>query len=90
MHKPSSTRCALLALLLTALLSACAPSSPLLAKPVPAPLIPLLPEIARQPKPGPECSPSCSAALTIEREAWLQLLTLPESPARPASGAMTR
>lgn len=90
MLKSSLTRCALLALLLTVWLPGCAPSSPLLASPTPAPLIPPLPQIARQPALGPECSPSCSAALTTEREAWLQQLTPPESPARPASGPMTR
>lgn len=71
-------------------LASCGHDSPLLLHPPPAPVIPPLPAQARQPAPIPECSPTCSAALTSERASWLRMLTPPESPERPASGRMTR
>lgn len=59
---------------LVLLLAACAPKSPAYVS-VSPPAIPPLPSEARQ---GPApliCSPSCSAALTTERESWLKSLT---------------
>lgn len=90
MPKPNTLLIALLPLLL---LTACANDSPL--SPVPqVPLIvsrqmtlPALPESAQQPTPPPECLPSCSSALAIERESWLSLLTPPTPPGQAASAA---
>ena len=81
----------LTALLPTLLLAACASGSQL--SPVPqAPVlvskqiqIPALPESAQQPTPPPECLPTCSQALTQERERWLILLTAPTPPGQAAS-----
>ena len=39
--------------------------------------IPALPEQARQLPLQPECSPTCSAALTTEQQSWQKLLTKP-------------
>lgn len=39
-----------------------------------APAVPQLPAEARQAPPAANCLPSCSAALTSERESWRQLL----------------
>ena len=88
MPKPNMLLTALLPLLL---LAACASGSQL--SPVPqAPVlvskqiqIPALPESAQPPTPPPECLPTCSQALTQERERWLILLTAPTPPALPAS-----
>lgn len=54
------------------------------------PVVPPLPAQARQPAPLPWCLPTCSKALTAERESWRRQLTLPESPASPASGPTRR
>ena len=72
---------------LAALLGACAtPSTSLLAPSVVAPpKRPPLPPSARQPTMPPECAPSCSAALTSERESWRLLLTVPTQPGSGAS-----
>lgn len=51
---------------------------------------PPLPAIARQPSPPPECTPTCSAALSSELESWQSMLTPPAPPERPASGPTTR
>lgn len=69
------------------MLTGCASSSP----PAPQPLRPPpLPAIARQPLPPPECTPSCSTALSTELESWLSTPTRPPPPALPASAATTR
>ena len=88
MSKPNTLLTALLPLLL---LTACANDSQL--SPVPqAPVLvsrqltlPPLPASALQPPPPLECLPTCSQALTQERERWLILLTAPTPPALPAS-----
>ncbi|MDM0066782.1 hypothetical protein QTI68_09525 [Variovorax sp. J31P207] len=66
-----------LLLLLTLCLSACANSSKGSAPPsvvLPARIPPLSAQ-ARQPAIPSECSPTCSSALTVERESWLNTLT---------------
>lgn len=83
--QPTKPR-ALLALTLTVLLpllAGCATSSPPVASP--APLIPPLPAQARQTQP-----PTFSASASSDIEAWLQQLTPPSSPARPASAPTSR
>lgn len=78
----------LILLLLVLCTSACSPlpSAPANAQAVTPPL----PAPARQPAPPPWCLPTCSAGLTRERENWLPTLTLPESPASPASAPTSR
>lgn len=68
----------LLLLALPVLLSACAHDSPL-SRPVPGPLIPQLPQQARQTE---SAKHSASASSNIDR--WLPAPTEPSSPARPA------
>lgn len=85
--KPRPT--ALLPIALAALATACSSASPL-SRPVAGPQIPPLPASARQPAAASICSPTCSDALTRERESWQQLLTPPAPPARPASGPTNR
>lgn len=70
------------------LASGCAHNSPHL--PETAPDIPVLPQEARQPKPPPECSPSCSEGLTRLRSEWLDMLMKLGSPEPPASAPTTR
>jgi len=77
----------LLALLIGAL-SACS-STPTFV-PTPAPLIPPLPQEARQPATPSLCLPTCSAALTQEQQNWRGLLTSGVLPGLPASGPTTR
>ena len=48
-----------------------------------APAVPQLPAKARQAPPAASCLPSCSAALTSERESWRQLLIRQESEDEP-------
>lgn len=74
--------------MLALLLTGCA-SPPNLQRPVPGPLIPPLPAIARQPAQPPECSPNCSDALSRELQSWPITLTRPAPPARPASAPTT-
>lgn len=74
----------LMPLLLLVLLSACAQDSPL-RKPPPAPLIPPLPQQARQIE-----SPTHSANASANISQWLQAPIAPSSPASPASGPLTR
>ena len=78
--------------LLPALLLAACASAPLPLPPVviAPPGIPPLPLEARQPPAPGWCSPTCSAGLTRLRETWLQRLTLPASPAPPASEPTTK
>ncbi len=79
-------RCARTLLLLTLLLSGCAASLPPLPPVVvKEAAIPPLAREARQPEIPSECLPTCSAALTVERESWLNTLTLPEPLAAPVS-----
>lgn len=65
------------------MLQACGFTKPLVLPPAPveAARIPPLPATARQPELPTFCSPSCSSALTAERESWLRSLT----PAGPAA-----
>ncbi len=88
--KRRSLRCAQTPLLLSLLLSGCAASLPPLPPVVvkEAAIPPLAPE-ARQPATPSECLPTCSAALTVERESWLNTLTAPELQAKPASAPTT-
>lgn len=76
--------------LLGMLLSGCACELPSFSQPVEPARIPSLPAQARQPQTLTNCSPSCSAALTTEREAWLRILTPPGRQGRPASEATMR
>lgn len=83
---PTSPR-ALLALTLTApllLLAGCATESAL-CKPTPDAVIPPLPIQARQ-----NASPTFSANASSDIESWLQQLTPPSLPAKPASSPTTR
>ncbi len=88
-----STRRALTLAMLLPLLTACAgqqanlSSGSLTVKPAAVPALP--PQARQQPVP-PECSPTCSSALTKERGAWQQLLTNSELGALPASAPTAR
>ena len=78
-------------MLLAALATACSSVSPPLSpQPVPPPRIPALSPLSRQPAIPSECLPTCSAALTSERESWLNTPTPPALPGQGASGTMTR
>ncbi len=71
---------------LALLLPACATQQPTTRHvTVPPPAIPPLPPEARQPPAPAWCYPTCSAALTAERESWLKRLTDPAPPGSPAS-----
>lgn len=74
------------------MLQACGFTKPLVLPPAPveAARIPPLPETARQPELPTFCSPSCSSALTAERESWLLLLKQAEQKGSTASSATTR
>jgi len=72
------------------LLAGCAATSPTTSPPtVPPPRLAPLPDSARQTPQPSICSPSCSAALTSERERWRALLTTPATEAAPASAPTT-
>ena len=80
-------------LVLTVLLTACAISSPPSCpppEPVPPPRIPALPVEARQPEAISICSPSCTDALTLDRENSRKRLMYPGPPGSPANGSTTR
>lgn len=83
------TQRALMLLLPTLLLMGCAHESPNLSQPPEHPAIPPLPAQARQPAIPSMCLPTCSRALTAERETWQHMLTLPASPEQPASAPTT-
>ena len=86
-----STRLAATLLVLGPLLTACG-APPRTQQPlvIQGPPIPALPPEARQP-PAPDwCLPTCSAALTTERESWRRRLTRREQPASPASAPTTQ
>lgn len=85
---PARLRSAML-LLLALLLSACA-SKPLISLPAACPVIPPLPQAARQPMTAPVCLPTCSAALQSALTNWQARLTAPASPASSASGPTIR
>ena len=89
MHNFKLTAIALMLIALAYWLAGCASNSPPSGR-VPPATIPPLPPQARQPAIPSECLPTCLSALTRERESWLNTLTAPESPAKPASAAMTR
>lgn len=57
---------------------------------VPPPSLAPLPESARQTAPPSICSPSCSAALTSERESWRSLLTTIDAEAASAKPDTTQ
>lgn len=89
--KSRSLRLALMLLPPIALAAACSSVSPPLPPAVVRPaLIPPLPVQARQPALPEFCSPTCSAALTRERDSLLPSATPAAPPARPASAATTR
>lgn len=68
------------------LLAGCAATSPTTSPPtVPPPRLAPLPDSARQTLAPLICLPSCSAALTNERENWRALLTMPGPGVVPAS-----
>ena len=78
-------------LALLALLTAC--GQPPLQQPGPAvepAKVPRLPKEARQPPTPAWCLPTCSSALTAERENWQRSLTNAVQPAQPASAPTTR
>lgn len=52
--------------------------------------IPPLPAPARQPQAQAMCLPSCSAAVSVTFDAWLQPPTSAAPPGRPASGPTMR
>lgn len=85
---PTLTVRSAMPLLLALLLGACA-SQPLPTRQAPPALIPPLLDIARQPKPPPECSPSCSDALLKELQSWPITLIEPARPAKPAKPLTT-
>lgn len=66
------------------LLTGCASELPSWSPPVTAPAIPPLPQLARQPPIPSACLPTCSAALTVERESWLSTPIPPALPDRRA------
>lgn len=72
----------MLALLLTGCVSELPNLSPQVA---PTAAIPRLPAVARQPKTPSECLPTCSAALTVERESWLSTPIPPGLPGKRAN-----
>ena len=76
----------LIVMLLLLLLAGCA-SAPL-QLPAPAPLIPPLPQEARQPDPPPICQPTCSAGLARLLDSLLQPPTPPASQGSPAKPAI--
>lgn len=79
----------LMPLLLLMSLTACsAPPANWPAAPVANAQLPPLPPAARQPSLPPFCSPTCSAALTVERVNWQHWLTEPSPQASPASAPM--
>ncbi|CAA2107604.1 hypothetical protein VVAX_04316 [Variovorax paradoxus] len=73
------------------LLASCSSNSPPIAPPSvqPAQRPPLPPE-GRQPPTPSICLPTCSAALTLERERWRESLMNAGPPAPSASGTPTR
>lgn len=73
---------------LALLLAGCASALP--SSPSVEPAIPPLPAEARQPAIPSKCLPTCSSALTVERESWLNMLTQPGSQDKHASGPTTR
>ena len=90
--KPRSMLRAATLTTLALLASACAQTSPptLTASAAPAPpaLAALNPQARQGIKPR-YCWPSCSSALTAERENWRKQLTTPASAAPPASASTT-
>lgn len=71
-------------------LAGCVTQPPALPpEPVRSVQIPPLPTWARQPVTPSECLPTCSDALTRERENWQTLLTGDTLPAAPASASTT-
>ena len=89
-HRNGSMRRGLMLAALALLLTACAASSPPISPaPVQAAQMPALPPQARQPQVPSICSPTCSSALTAERESWQRSLTPPTPPEQPANGLTT-
>ncbi|UZV40214.1 hypothetical protein Acica_09 [Acidovorax phage Acica] len=87
---PNSRALALMLALPSLLATGCAATSPPTSSPtVKPPKIEPLPEAARQTAAPSICSPTCSAALTTERENWRQLLTTPVPAAGDASASTT-
>ena len=91
MHKPPLLLLLLAALALMWLATGCSASlpntSPSTVKP---PRLAPLPARARQTPPPSICLPTCTDALTSERENSRQLLTKPEPVAPPASAPTTK
>lgn len=85
LRRRKRTRRAPMLALLMLLLAGCASELPTWSPPVEPAAIPPLPAEARQPSIPSECLPTCSKGLTGERESWLNMLTPPESPGKPAS-----
>ena len=75
--------------LLWSLAGCTTPPAPLPPEPVRSVQIPPLPTWARQPATQSVCSPTCSDALTKERESWRQSLMKAGSVGSPASAPTT-
>lgn len=86
MFDPPPWRATLLPLVIW--LAGCSAQPPRLP-PAVQPAVPPLPAVARQPKPPPVCSPTCSEGLRIELQSWPIWQTEPAQPARPAKRPTT-
>lgn len=86
---PSLLTVIVLALLSTACATSSPPSSNAIALTARQAQIPPLPDTSRQPVMPSVCSPTCSAALTSERESWQTRLTALMPQDSPASGTTT-
>ncbi|RLK45932.1 hypothetical protein C7417_1962 [Cupriavidus plantarum] len=87
-NKPA--RRAMMLVPLTLFVASCSPVLPRSSTPVSGPAIPALSQAARQPAIPSYCLPTCSGALTLERESWRNTLTPAASPDRPVSAVTTR
>ena len=65
---------------LTLLLQACASTSPDLPVVVAPPVIPALPQAAKQPQVPAWCTPTCSAKLSSDLSSWQSSLIEPTQP----------
>ena len=90
MHRPPLLLLVLAALALIWLATGCSASLPTTSpSTVPPPRLAPLQASARQTPAPPICSPSCSDALTTERESWRTSLIPPAPVARPANAPTT-
>lgn len=68
------------------MLTGCGASLPVIQQT--RPVLPPLPEVARQPSPPQECVPSCLERLSNDLQRLLNLRIDPEPPAKPAKPLM--